>query len=140
MIGNNKILFFIVLFPIIEILLFIEVGGLIGSFMTISLTLLTAIFGIYLLKIGTFINLNNIQEKIKSGNMPDREIQKSIFNVVSAICLIIPGILTDSVGILLLMRPIQFQIITMMMRNRPDFSPRRDKKTIIDVEHKNNDD
>ena len=141
MIGNNKLLLAVIFIPIIEIYLFIEIGALLGSFLTILLTLLTALFGVYLLRIGTFYNIRNLQEKILQGIRPDKEIQNGIFNLISAILLILPGILTDSLGALLLFRSVQTSVISNILKNKYNYYSSGDrKKTIIDVEHKKSDD
>ena len=140
MFSNNKILLAIIFLPIIEIFLFIEIGSVFGSFLTILLTISTAFFGVYLLKIGAFNNVRNLQKKILEGIRPDQEIQKGIFNLISAILLILPGILTDSLGILLFFRSIQRLIISYMFKNSYNYSSGDPKKTIIDVEHKKSDD
>ena len=46
----NSLLFAIILVPVIEIYLFIKIGGQIGAFNTISLIFITAIIGCYNLK------------------------------------------------------------------------------------------
>ena len=130
----------IIFLPIIEIFLFIEIGSVFGSFLTILLTISTAFFGVYLLKIGAFNNVRNLQKKILEGIRPDQEIQKGIFNLISAILLILPGILTDSLGILLFFRSIQRLIISYIFKNSYNYSSGDPKKTIIDVEHKKSDD
>ena len=140
MIGNNKLILAIIFLPIIEIYLFIEIGSILGPFLTILLTLLTAFFGVYLLKIGTFNNVRNLQKKILEGVRPDQEILNSIFNLISAILLILPGILTDSLGFLLLFRLVQTLAVSYMFKNRYNYSSGDPKKTIIDVEHKKSDD
>ena len=43
----NAILLSIILIPIIEIYLFIEIGGKIGAFNTISLVFITAVVGVF---------------------------------------------------------------------------------------------
>ena len=137
----NTVLFLFIGIPLIEIYLFIEIGALLGSFLTILLTLLTALFGVYLLKIGTFHNVRNLQEKILQGIRPDKEIQNGIFNLISAILLILPGILTDFVGVLLLFRSIQILVTSNILKNNYNYYSSGDhKKTIIDVEHKKSDD
>ncbi len=140
MIGNNKLILAIIFLPIIEIYLFIEIGAMLGSFLTISLTLLTAFLGVYLLKIGTFNNVRNLQKKILEGIRPDQEIVNSISNLISAVLLILPGILTDFLGALLLSRSIQTLLISYMSKNSYNYSSGGHKKTIIDVEHKKSDD
>ena len=140
MIVNNKLILAIIFLPIIEIYLFIEIGAILGSFVTILLTVITAFYGVYLLKIGAFNNLRNLQKKMLEGIRPDLEILSSIFNLVSAILLILPGILTDFLGVLLLFRSIQTLVISYMFKNRYNYSSGDPKKTIIDVEHKKSDD
>ena len=140
MIGNNKLILAIIFLPIIEIYLFIEIGAMLGSLLTILLTLLTAFYGVYLLKIGTINNVRNLQKKIFQGIRPDQEILNGIFNLISAILLILPGILTDFLGALLFFRLIQNLLVSYMFKNRYNFSSRDSKKTIIDVEHKKSDD
>ena len=140
MFSNNKMLLAIIFLPIIEIFLFIEIGAVFGSFLIILLTISTAFFGVYLLKIGAFNNVRNLQKKILEGIRPDQEIQKGIFNLISAILLILPGILTDSLGILLFFRSIQRLIISYIFKNSYNYSSGDPKKTIIDVEHKKSDD
>ena len=142
MIGNNKLILAIIFLPIIEIYLFIEIGAILGSFLTISLTLLTAFLGVYLLKIGTFNNVRNLQKKILEGIRPDQEIVNGISNLISAVLLILPGILTDFLGVLLLSRSIQTLLISYMSnmsKNSYNYSSGGHKKTIIDVEHKKSD-
>ena len=136
----NKFLYGIIFLPIIEIFIFIEVGSIIGTIPTILLTLTTAFYGAYLLKIGTFNNIRNVQNKIMSGEMPDLEIMTSMFNVLSAILLIFPGILTDLVGLVFLIKPVQYQLMLYMSKKRQNYSSGASKKSIIDVEYKKNDD
>ena len=140
MIGNNKLILAIIFLPIIEIYLFIEIGAMLGSLLTILLTLLTAFYGVYLLKIGTINNVRNLQKKIFQGIRPDQEILNGIFNLISAILLIFPGILTDSLGALLFFRLIQNLLVSYMFKNSYNYSSGDPKKTIIDVEHKKSDD
>ena len=142
MIGNNKLILAIIFLPIIEIYLFIEIGAILGSFLTISLTLFTAFLGVYLLKIGTFNNVRNLQKKILEGIRPDQEIVNGISNLISAVLLILPGILTDFLGALLLSKSIQTLLISYMSnmsKNSYNYSSGGHKKTIIDVEHKKSD-
>ena len=53
----NAILLTIILIPVIEIYLFIEIGGKIGALYTISLIFLTAVIGIYYAKYEGFNTL-----------------------------------------------------------------------------------
>ncbi len=46
----NSVILIILLVPIIEIYLFIKIGSQIGAFYTISLIMITAVFGLYYAK------------------------------------------------------------------------------------------
>ena len=48
----NAVILFIIGIPIIEIYLFIKIGGIIGAFNTIFLIFFTAITGVYFARLG----------------------------------------------------------------------------------------
>ena len=55
------ILLSVIILPIVEIALFVEIGSIIGSFNTISIIILSAFLGIYLIKTHAAIQLNEIR-------------------------------------------------------------------------------
>ena len=75
-------IFFIVI-PVIEIILFIEIGSRIGSAYTIILIFITAIVGIYLVRKQGMSLLFNAQKNMSQGIMPTEEIKGGIFLLVS---------------------------------------------------------
>ena len=90
------------LLPIIELIIFIEIGSLIGSFYVVLSIFLTIFLGYYLIKqklrgIGlSLFNIGNIQ------NMYE-QYTDNIYSILAGILLIIPGYLTDAAGILILL-------------------------------------
>ena len=132
------ILFSLVLLPIIEIILFVEIGSIIGSFNTISIIILSAFFGIYLIKTHASSYLAEMQNKIIQGIRPDKEIMSGIITLISGIFFLIPGFFTDFIGILLLITPVKSSLI-----NKYGFSSarpqRQSRKSVIDVEHREDD-
>ena len=132
-------IFFIVI-PVIEIILFIEIGSRIGSAYTIILIFITAIVGIYLIKNGSISYFMEIQNKLLQGVQPEVEILSGMIFFLAGFLMIIPGFFTDSLGILLLIRPIRHLFIQKYVSSfsKKTRSNRRGK-TIIDVEHKNED-
>ena len=135
---NKLILLSFVLLPIIEIILFIEIGSIIGSFNTISIIILSAFLGIYLIKTHASSYLSEMQNKVIQGIRPDKEIMSGIITLLSGIFFLIPGFLTDFIGILLLITPIKSSLI-----NKYGFSAarpnRQSRKSVIDVEHREDD-
>ena len=98
----NSVILLILLVPIIEIYLFIKIGSQIGAFNTISLIFLTAIIGIYYAK---YEGLNTLKSAIKQtvkNEIPIYEIVSGAALAFAAILMIIPGFLTDIVGLLII--------------------------------------
>ncbi len=67
------ILLFIISLPLVEIYLFIEVGGQIGGLSTIGLTLLTAVVGMALVRAQGLSVLRSAQENAARGEPPVKE-------------------------------------------------------------------
>ena len=101
----NAILLTIILIPIIEIYLFIEIGGKIGALYTISLIFLTAVVGIYYAKYEGFNTLKSGMEQLMKNEMPIYEIVSGAALAFAALLLIIPGFATDIVGFLMIFPP-----------------------------------
>ena len=98
----NSVILLILLVPIVEIYLFIKIGSQIGAFNTISLIFLTAIIGVYYAK---YEGLNTLKSAIKQtvqNEIPIYEIISGAALAFAAILMIIPGFLTDAVGLLII--------------------------------------
>lgn len=102
--------FFVVVFLcilLIEIAGFIFVGQEIGILATLSLVILTTIVGVVLLRIQGISLLKNIQSELIQGRTLENNIIHDAFIMLSAILLILPGFVSDLLGILLLIKPIR---------------------------------
>ena len=98
----NAILLSIILIPIIEIYLFIEIGGKIGAFNTISLIFITAFLGVFYARYEGFNTLRAGMSQIIKNELPMYEIFSGAALAFAALLLIIPGFATDLIGILLI--------------------------------------
>ena len=90
--------FLLLIVPILEISLFIVIGGKIGALWTIALVLFTAILGSILLRIEGFRTFAQIREKMNIGQIPGEELAKGAMILVAGVLLLTPGFLTDSLG------------------------------------------
>ena len=109
-----SVLFLIV--PVIEIYLFIKVGGLIGVLPTLLLVLGSAVLGIALLRHQGFATLARVQTILARGEIPAIEVLEGITLFVGALLLLIPGLFTDLIGILCLIPPLRRQLIILALR------------------------
>ena len=98
----NTVLITIILVPIIEIYLFIKIGGQIGAFTTISLIFITAIIGIIYARYEGLNTLKSGFSQLVKNELPAYEIISGAAIAFAALLLIIPGFATDVLGFLLI--------------------------------------
>ena len=98
----NTLLLIILIIPLLEIYLFIEIGGQIGAFNTILTILTTAIVGIYFVRLQGLSTLKSGVTQIYKNQIPVYEMMSGAALAVAAVLLIIPGFATDVVGFLLI--------------------------------------
>ena len=106
----NTLLLIILFVPLIEIYLFIQIGGIIGAFKTILIILLTAVIGIYFVRLQGLSTLKSGLTQLYRNQIPIYEMMSGAALAVAALFLIIPGFATDFVGFLLIL-PITRNII-----------------------------
>ncbi|MGI9351602.1 MAG: FxsA family protein [Rhizobiaceae bacterium] len=97
--------FLLLFIPILEIVVFILVGGQIGVLPTLGMILLTAILGSILLRIQGFSTLNRIQQKTELGELPGEELVNGVMIMIAGVLLLTPGFVTDTIGFLLFFPP-----------------------------------
>ena len=98
----NTVLISIILVPIIEIYLFIKIGGQIGAFNTISLIFITAVIGIIYARYEGLNTLKSGFSQLVKNELPAYEIISGAAIAFAALLLIIPGFATDVLGFLLI--------------------------------------
>ena len=99
----NTVLLTIIIVPIIEIYLFIKIGGQIGAFNTISLIFITAIIGIVYARYEGLNTLRSGFGQLIKNELPAYEIISGAAIAFAALLLIIPGFASDIVGFLILL-------------------------------------
>ena len=128
----NPVLLSIILIPILEIYLFIQIGSQIGAFNTILLIFITAFIGIYYAK---YEGLNTIRSgflQIVKNQTPAYEIISGAAIAFAAILLILPGFATDFLGFLLIF-PLTRRLIFGNISNK--FKKGEQKNNFIDGEY-----
>jgi UPF0716 protein FxsA len=87
--------------PLIEIALFIVIGGKIGVFATLAMVLVTAIAGSALLRWQGIQTLNRIRDELHNNRLPARPIADGAMIAVAGLLLLTPGFFTDFCGFML---------------------------------------
>lgn len=91
--------------PLAEIYALIKVGSWLGVFPTIALLLLVSAVGAVLVKREGLRVLRRMQEQVMAGKMPSNEILDGVCLLLAGLLLVVPGFVTDVVGLLLLLPP-----------------------------------
>ncbi len=87
-----------VIIPLIEIVVLINVGQMIGAWYTIGLVLLSAFIGVNLLRYQGLSTLFRARQRMNSGEIPAKEMIEGIILAVGGALLITPGFVTDFLG------------------------------------------
>ncbi|CBS88207.1 FxsA family protein [Azospirillum lipoferum] len=100
-------LLLILLLPILEIVGFIQVGDWIGAGPTIGLLALSAVVGVLLVRHRGLSSLSRAQAAAARGEAPIGTVLDGFCAVLAGILLIIPGFLSDILGLVLLIGPLR---------------------------------
>ena len=96
--------------PIIEVMLFVTVGGEIGLWATLGIIVATAAIGSWLLSVHGRGLPQRIQQELQSSGFPAQSLFEGLCLGVAAIFLMTPGFFTDAVGFSLFLPPVRTQL------------------------------
>lgn len=105
--------------PMIEIALFISVGGAIGLWPTLAIVLLTAFLGTHLVRSQGLAAIGNVQQSFNELNDPTEPLAHGAMILIAGVLLLTPGFFTDAVGFALLtpaFRKIMFEFAKKRVR------------------------
>ena len=102
----------------LEVMITTAIASSIGGLLTFTEIILSAVFGIFLLKNFKYSLSVNIQELTRGQLSQGDFIKNNMAKAMGAILLIIPGFFTDILGLLL-----QFGILTFMLTKLFSFKP-----------------
>ncbi len=103
--------------PIIEIALFIQVGGLIGLWPTLGIVVLTAVIGTSLMRSQGAHAWNEIQRSFNELRDPSRPLAHGVMILIAGMLLLTPGFFTDTIGLLLLIPAVRDRVMAYVGRH-----------------------
>lgn len=143
-------LFLFIALPLIEIYFMIQIGSEIGAFVAIALTVFTAIFGLFLVRLQGLSVLFRVRDSMDQGEIPAIEMLEGASLMLAGVMLFLPGFLTDSLGFILLIPPLRRSILLFYLKKsgmRPAHRPsaadteaeRQGRPRIIEGEYRRDD-
>jgi len=109
------LLVLLIVVPLVEIYVLIQVGQVIGAWWTILLLILDSIFGSWLIGREGRRAWRALREALDSGRMPAKELADGGLILIGGTMMLAPGFVTDAFGILLILpftRPFFRRVLT----------------------------
>jgi UPF0716 protein FxsA len=98
----------IALLPIAEIAVFVAVAAQIGVLQALGLTILTSALGVLVVRHAGSAQLTRLRSAVGDGGMTVFEAHAgSLLTVLGGLLLVIPGFITDAIGLMLLIGPLR---------------------------------
>ena len=98
----------LVVVPLVELFVFIQVGGWIGFGYSILLLIAFSIGGAYLVKRQGLNAWRRAQAQLRAGEVPAAELVDGALIMAAGALLLTPGFVTDLIGLLLLIPAMRF--------------------------------
>ncbi|GGK75786.1 FxsA family protein [Ornithinimicrobium pekingense] len=108
----------LILLPLLEIVVLVAVGRSIGLLWTVGLLVAMALVGAWLARRETGRTVRALQRAVESGRMPADEVTDAILVMAGGFLLILPGFLSDVVGLLLVLpftRPLARRLLQVLV-------------------------
>jgi UPF0716 protein FxsA len=96
------LLLFAIALPLIELSLLIKAAQAIGIWSLLSIILTTAALGVWVLQEQGLTGFRRFSEAIRQGKAPLESMMDRGLHYFAGVCLIAPGLITDTIGLLLL--------------------------------------
>lgn len=108
----------LVLVPLAEVWVIVQVGSSLGIVTTVALLIGVSVFGTALAKYEGVRVFRSFMSAIDKGEMPSRDIIAGACLLVSGLLFLVPGFVTDVLGILLLLPPVRGGLARFVLRRR----------------------
>ncbi len=118
--------------PLLEVAVFIQVGGVIGVWPTIAATIATALAGSLLLRAQGLAVLMRARTQMDQGQLPAREMFEGVCLVLAGALLLVPGFVTDVIGLLLFVPPLREMLRLMIARHIAAKAARGEARVFVD--------
>lgn len=93
------------LIPLAELMLLLEVGARIGTVATLAVVVATGVAGAVLARAQGLGILRRLRDDLQQGVMPTEVLLDGVLVLAGALLLVTPGLMTDGVGLALLIPP-----------------------------------
>lgn len=122
-----------VLFPVLELFVFVKVSAAIGFFPALLLIILGSMLGMFVLRIAGLATALRARESLSRGELPAQTMLEGLMLALAGGLLILPGFVTDVLGLIMLL-PISRQLLANKMRQRAEEQAMRQRAFADDLQ------
>jgi len=97
--------------PLVELVLLIRIGELLGALPTVGLVAVTGFVGAWLARREGARSWRAVRDELARGNVPGEQLLHTLLIVISGALLVTPGVLTDAVGLSFLLAPVRALVV-----------------------------
>ena len=110
------LLLLLVVAPLTELYVILQVAHVIGGWDTLALLIFESLLGAWLLKRQGLHTLRRVSEALADRRVPDKELADGLLILVAGALMIAPGFIGDVIGFLLLIPPTRAPIRALILR------------------------
>ncbi|WP_210712321.1 FxsA family protein [Pseudomonas sp. MWU349] len=107
------------LFPVLELFVFVKVSAAIGFFPALLLMILGSMLGVLVLRVAGLATALRARESLNRGELPAQQMLEGLMLALGGGLLILPGFISDVFGLLMLL-PISRRLLANKMRQRAE--------------------
>ncbi|WP_230425790.1 FxsA family protein [Spartinivicinus ruber] len=102
--------------PILELYLLMHSSAYFGVNQTLLFIVVSALCGIFVLRFQGASNIKKMRLTLSQGGLPTGALFESVFILVGGIALLLPGFISDAVGVMLLIPLVRRYMLLMFFR------------------------
>lgn len=106
----------LILAPLVELYVIIQVADVIGGWQTIALLIVEGAIGAWLLKRQGLTTLAKVQQAVNEARIPSKELVDGFLIIIAGALMLAPGFVGDIIGFLLLIPPTRAPVRALVLR------------------------
>ncbi|MBF8268560.1 MAG: Biotin--acetyl-CoA-carboxylase ligase [Gammaproteobacteria bacterium] len=100
----------LIVVPLLELYILIQMGSMIGVIPTIAICVLTSVAGAALLRYQGLRAITHLQTKLAQGEFPAQDLLEGVILLIGGVLLLTPGFFTDVFGFICLVPTFRYHI------------------------------
>jgi UPF0716 protein FxsA len=110
------LVFLFVIVPLVELAVFVQVASSFGVWNTVAVLLAVSLIGAWIVKRQGMSVWRRAQVQMNAGRVPAKEVVDGFLILCAGGLLLVPGFVTDALGLLLLLPPVRAALRVLMTR------------------------